>query len=76
MITIHVIESAPREFRYIAHNKRRHYVQANLIGTVCETVAIRAVSGNANSKAPGDWPQGHDRHALQMLFQSLSPIVD
>lgn len=24
--------------------------------------------------APGEWPHGHDRTALQMLFQSFAPL--
>lgn len=55
MLTINITESAPREFRYLGTNGRRSYVQARLIGTICETASIRVVSKSATAKAPGNW---------------------
>lgn len=57
MLTINVIESAPREFCYSSTPSgcRVSYVQAGLIGTICETASIRYVSKSAKAKAPGDW---------------------
>jgi hypothetical protein len=63
MITIRITADAHgKELRYA--NKATRYVQTSLIGTVCETVALReVVSGNKpnlaatlNLRAPGDWP--------------------
>lgn len=58
-LTINVTESAPREFRYLGTNGRRSYVQAGLIGTICETASIRVISKSATAKAPGNWSDAY-----------------
>lgn len=55
MKTIHVSGHDARTVEYRGP-RRKFYVPRALDGTVCSTVALRAISGSEFARHPQDWP--------------------
>lgn len=88
MLTIKATKTATRQVRFTC-NGRRHYCSNAVLGTTCETRALRAVVygntenaiGAATLRAPGHWPHGScsrmlDKDAVPRLAAEAQALFD